>query len=68
MTEQEVRETMKAHRWSFLCRMRKNHAYVYAARKVNGKREERYVTPLTSLGKLTVDQLEAKLNLNCSAA
>src|SRR5436305_824135 len=61
MNEQDVRAAMKTYRWSFICRMRRNHAYIYSARKVGGKREERYIAPLKGLEALTVEALIAKL-------
>lgn len=61
MNEQDVRAAMKTYRWSFICRMRRDHAYIYAARKVGGKREERYIAPLKGLEALTVEALIAKL-------
>ncbi len=61
MTVQEVKDTMRAHRWSLIRRMRKNHTYIYAARKVSGERKERYIAPLSSLEALTVEVLVAKL-------
>lgn len=70
MTEQEVREALKLHKWSFLRRPRKSHNYVYAARKVQGRRQEVYIGSLASLETLTVEALVDKLMLteNCSAA
>ena len=61
MTEQEVREAIKMHGWSFLRRERRSNSYVYAARKVQGKRREVYISPFTKLAQLTLDQLNAKL-------
>lgn len=61
MTEQEVRATMKAYGWSFLHRLRKNHEYVYAARKLHGLRHEIYIGSLASLETMTVEGLVEKL-------
>ncbi len=61
MTVQEVKDLMRAHRWSLIRRMRKNHAYIYAARKVAGERKECYIAPLSSLETLTGEALMAKL-------
>jgi hypothetical protein len=66
MTEQEVRETMKLHGWSFIPRKRKSRNYIYAARKVQGKRLEQYISPFAGLTQLTVDQLVVKLNRNAA--
>ncbi len=52
---------MKAYGWSFLHRLRKNHSYVYAARKVHGLRQEVYIGSLASLESQTVDTLVEKL-------
>ncbi len=46
MTEQEVRETMKLQKWSFLRRPRNSRNYIYAARKVHGRRQEVYIGSL----------------------
>jgi len=61
MTEQEARDIMKASRWSFLCRARKGHDYVYAARKVHGQRREVYICSLASLETITVEVVVEKL-------
>ena len=61
MTEQEVRAALKGYRWSFLRRSRKNHDYVYAARKVHGQRQEIYIGSLASLETMTVKGLVEKL-------
>lgn len=61
MTVQEVRDTMKAHRWSLIHRMRKDQAYIYAARKIGGERKERYIAPLSSLEALTAEVVVCKL-------
>ena len=64
MTVQEVKEQLREQRWSFIRRMRKERAYIYAARKVGGQRKERYITPLTSLETLTTEVLMAKLRIS----
>lgn len=61
MTEQEMREVLKSYRWSFIRRTRKNHAYVYAARKVQGLRREIYIGSLASLENMTVEGVVEKL-------
>ena len=61
MTLKEVEDVVRSRRWSPIRRMRKDHAYIYAARKVAGQRKERYIAPLTSLEALTVETLMAKL-------
>jgi hypothetical protein len=61
MTEQEARDTMRAFRWSFLRRVRKGHTYVYAARKVHGRRREIYICSLASLEIRTVEVVVEKL-------
>ncbi|MBA2395834.1 MAG: hypothetical protein H0V70_24160 [Ktedonobacteraceae bacterium] len=62
MTEQDVRVTMKQHRWSYLPRKRRNGLdYVYAQRKVEGKKHEKYICAYTALDKLNIEQLVAKL-------
>ncbi len=61
MTEQEVRDTVRLYGWSFLRRERKSRSYVYAARKMQGKRKEVYIGPFTKLTQLTLDQLTEKL-------
>jgi hypothetical protein len=68
VTEQEVRETIRMHGWSFLRRERRSKSYVYAARKVQGKRREVYIGPFTRLAHITLDQLNAKLKCNVVAA
>jgi hypothetical protein len=63
MTEDEVRETMRACGWSYLKRQRKDrYWYVYAARHLKTGREERYIGPLASLERLTVEELKHKLS------
>ncbi len=61
VTEQQVREALKSCGWSFLRRARRQKSYVYAARKMQGKRKEIYVCPLEKLALLTCDQLTTKL-------
>jgi hypothetical protein len=61
MTEQEAREALKGYRWSFLRRVRKGHTYVYAARKVHGRRREVYICSLASLETRTVEAVVEKL-------
>ncbi len=62
MTEQEARAAMKQHRWSYLCRTRRNGLnYVYAQRKVEGKKREKYICAYSALDKLDIEQLMAKL-------
>ncbi len=61
MTEQEVRNAIKSHGWSLLCRERRSRSYIYAARKVQGKRKEVYIGPFAKLAQLTQDQLTSKL-------
>jgi ORF D-335-like protein len=63
MTEQEVRDALKVYGWSFLRRERRRRSYVYAARKMHGKREEVYIGSLANLTQLTLDQLRAKLGV-----
>jgi glycyl-tRNA synthetase beta subunit len=63
MTEQEVRTAMKNHRWSYLPRSRKGHNYVYAQRKVDGKKTEKYICAYTALAQLTFGQLMEKLQI-----
>jgi hypothetical protein len=62
MTEQEAKQTMKASGWSYLERTRRGHRYVYAARRVKGKREERYIAPLTDLERMTEEDIVKKLS------
>src|SRR5882757_4974848 len=64
MTEAEIRETMKTHRWTYLLRSPKGVAkYVYAVRKKPRSREqdEVYICPLSKIGELTKAELLAKL-------
>jgi hypothetical protein len=61
MTEQQVRETVRLYGWSLLRRERKSRSYMYAARKVQGKRKEVYIGPFAKLTQLTQDQLTSKL-------
>lgn len=61
MTEQEVRDAVRSHGWSFLPRTRRSKSYVYAARKVQGQRKEVYISPFANLAWLTSEQLVAKL-------
>lgn len=61
MTEQEAREVMKLHKWSFLRRPRNSRNYIYAARKVHGRRQEVYIGPLNSLETMAVEVLVEKL-------
>jgi hypothetical protein len=56
-----VRKALKAQGWSCLQRIRKDRIYIYAARKVGGKREECYIGPLESLKTLTAKSLSDKL-------
>ena len=63
MTEQEVRTAMKKHRWSYLPRTRKGRSYIYAQRKVDGKKTEKYVCAYTSLAQLSLSQLLIKLQV-----
>jgi hypothetical protein len=44
--------------------MRKNHAYIYAARKVGGQRKELYIAPLNTLETLTLEALVEKLRIS----
>lgn len=60
MTEQEVREALRSSGWSFLRRERRRKSYVYAARKVQGKRREIYIGPFASLAQLRLDQIAEK--------
>jgi hypothetical protein len=64
MTVQEVKDAMRVHRWSLIHRMRKNHTYIYAARKVGGQRKERYIAPLSTLETLTLEALVEKLQVS----
>ncbi len=62
MTEQEVRDIVRECGWSYLLRVRRGKRnYIYAARKVQGQREEKYIGSLTSLEVLTVEALKEKL-------
>ncbi len=61
MTEQEVREALKSFGWSFLRRERRSKSYVYAARKMQGKRIEVYIGSFAKLAQLTLDQISTKL-------
>ena len=63
MTEQEVRAAMKSYGWSFLRRERRSRSYVYAARKVRGKRVEVYIGSFATLAQMTLDQLMTKLGI-----
>lgn len=63
MTEQEVRAAMKNHRWSYLPRSRRGHNYVYAQKKVSGKKTEKYICAYTALARLTFSQLMEKLQI-----
>jgi hypothetical protein len=56
-----VRKAVKAKGWSLLQRVRNDRTYLYAARKVDGQREERYIGPLESLKTLTAKSLSDKL-------
>ena len=61
MTEQEVYDIVKLYGWSFLRRRRRSRSYVYAARKMQGKRKEVYIGSIGGLAQLTLDQLTTKL-------
>ncbi len=56
-----VRKAVKAKGWSLLQRVRSDRIYLYAARRVDGQREERYIGPLESLKTLTAKSLSDKL-------
>lgn len=66
MTEQQVREAIRLRGWTFLRRQRWNRSYVYAARRIRGTRKEVYIGSVTSLARLTTDQLTAKLDRNAA--
>lgn len=62
MTEDEVKQVMRACGWSYLLRQRKGrYWYVYAQRHPKTGREERYIGSVASLGSLTVEELKRKL-------
>jgi hypothetical protein len=61
MIEQEAMEVLKKCGWSYLQRQRRKRLYVYAARRVKGRRVEKYVGPVSSLACMTKDELERKL-------
>jgi hypothetical protein len=59
MTEKEARDTMKACGWSFLLRERRGRReYIYAARRIQGRRQEKYIGSLAALASLTAQQLK----------
>ena len=63
MTEQEVKDVVRKCGWSYLLRTRRGKRnYIYAARKVAGKREEKYIGALTSLEELTTERLKRILS------
>ncbi len=62
MTAQEAKKTLKAQGWSYLPRIRKGHSYIYAQRKINGKKTERYICSLTALENFTTNEILVKLN------
>lgn len=64
MTEKEIRTEMKLCGWSFLRRKRGKQEYIYATRKVNHRRVERYICPLAKLAELSRSSLSVKLNLS----
>jgi len=66
MTIQEVRECLKSEGWTYLPRLRKGRSYIYAQRKVHGKKIERYICALAALAEKTINDILEKLN--CSAA
>jgi len=55
---------MKQCGWSFLRRKRRSREYVYAARKDQNRRIERYICPLAKLAELSRNSLIVKLNRN----
>ncbi len=48
MKEEEIKRSIRSCGWTPLvrCRHAAGHRYIYAARKVNGKRYERYICRL----------------------
>ncbi len=64
MTAQEAKTALKSHGWSYLPRVRKGHSYIYAQRKLNGKKIERYICSLTALADFTLDRILVKLHCN----
>jgi hypothetical protein len=64
MTAQEVKTALKAQGWSYLPRTRKGRSYIYAQRKLNGKKIERYICSLAALAEFTIDRLLVKLHYN----
>jgi hypothetical protein len=62
VTEQELKVVMREHRWSYLPRVRGGRSYIYAQRKMGGKKMERYVCAYTALSQLSLSQLLAKLD------
>lgn len=61
MDEQEIRAVLKRYGWSYLLRKRGTRAYIYAARKVHNKREERYISTFAALVELSVQAVLVKL-------
>ena len=61
MDEQEIRAMLKYFGWSYLLRKRRERAYIYAARKVRSKREERYISSFTALAELSTQTVLVKL-------
>lgn len=62
MTEDEARSIMKTHGWGYRERPRSlGQKYLYAQRRVGKRRVERYICPLSQLGKLTEKKLVAIL-------
>lgn len=68
MTAQEAKTVLKAQGWSYLPRIRNGRSYIYAQRKLNGKKIERYICSLAALANYTIDRILVKLNLNAPPA
>ena len=71
MTEEEIHQTMRHYRWTYLLRSPKGTAqYVYAVHKKPHSREQEevYICPLSKIGELTEADLIAKLTQKPPAA
>jgi len=70
MTAQEAKTALESQSvalpkgWSYLLRIRKGHWYVYAQRKLRGKKIERYICSLAVLADFTIDRILVKLHCN----
>lgn len=61
MTTQEIQAILKAEGWTYLPRGRKGRSYIYAQRKINGKKIERYICSLATLASITIGEIFVKL-------